>query len=353
MSSTEITYSAGMPLILTSLCSNKCGYCDFAAVKKNHLPSKKVIISKINKAAGQGASAIHIVSGEEIGENPSILSNIKYYGFSSYMDYVKMTVESVLSSDNPNQLLPILDVGIFSITDFVFCRDWIFAYRLALESSDSLLMSEIPHRESPAKKPEVRKFGLVSAGKAKIPTTTAILLGIGEKVISRFKTLEAIIEINEKYNHIQAVEINRFTPKRGTPMASRKPMSDRVYLNFIKDARKILPESIKIQIDINSEEDLLPALLENGVDDIGMIDISRNHGVSVEQIIERLNNKIKSTKVKFRERMPVYDNFILKGWFPERFLRNVKAFYNDRIKDHAFAEKIKKCIISDPKSLKK
>ncbi len=345
MTKTQITYSSSYPIILTHLCSNRCGYCEFPVVKKHNLPSKKIILSKINRAAKNGATSIQLIAGEEISENPSVLQNITYYGLSSYIDYIRMTVESIISVNSTYCLLPFIDLGVFSFGEMVLFRDWIFSLRLSLESIDPQLMGMLAHRDSPTKKAEIRKSALTAAGKAKIPTTTGILIGIGEKPVYRFKAIEDVTEINAKYSHIQSFAINRFYPIPNTPMAAEKRMSDKSFISFIKEARKLLPSSIPIQIDINKEEALVPKLIEAGVTDLGELDLSAEKFANPDKYISNLQNSLGKMNIEIRERLPIYDEYVLRGWFPQRFMPMVKFFYINRLKKPEFASKITKCII--------
>lgn len=350
MSSSQITYSSSYPLIITRLCSNKCGYCEFPVVKKDHLPSKKNIISKISKAARCGATSIQLIAGEEISEHPSIVTNIKYYGYSNYLEYIKMAIESVISFNSNSYLIPSLDVGILPLSDLILYRDWIFSLKISLESVDIGLMSDIPHRESPGKKPELRTSALIAAGHAKIPTTTGIIIGIGEKPYFRFKAIEIISELHEKYNHIQAFSIKRFYPVPNTPMANYTKLSDKAFINFVREARKILSPSIPIQINVNKEESILIKLIEAGATDIGEIDLSNEKCSHLDKYLAKLCSFTEKYNIKLRERLPVFDSYIVKGWFPQRFLSHVKAFYLNKLNDSKFANNIKKCIV--PKNSK-
>ena len=346
MASSQITYTVGYQLVLSRICSNSCGYCEFPIAQKNHLPSKKIVLSRIQRAAENGATTVKLVSGERISEHPSILTNIKYYGFNRYFDYVKMVTESIISVNSSFFLFPILDLGVLSFTDLILYRDWIFSLRLALESSDNCLMSNLAHRLSPGKKLDVRTSSLISAGQAKIPTSTGILLGIGENQNSRFKSLEIISKIYEQFGHIQSVSINRFYPIAGTPMADKSTISNREFIYFIKCAKKILPPAIPIQIDINKEENLLPYLIEAGVTDLGEIEISDNNETPLEKRLESIYSKINGLNVELRERLPVFDDYIFKGWFPERFLPLIKGFYSTKLKKPELSPKINFCIVA-------
>ena len=65
----------------------------------------------------------------------------------------------------------------------------------------------------------MRLATLEAAGRARVPFTTGILIGIGETRAERIEALLAIRELHERYGHIQEVIIQNFRAKPGTRMA--------------------------------------------------------------------------------------------------------------------------------------
>lgn len=90
---------------------------------------------------------------------------------------------------------------------------------LMLEVNAPRMMDKgMPHYRSPDKDPAVRMKMLQDAGELKIPTTTGLLIGIGETREERVETLQAIAKLHKEFGHIQEVIIQNFCPKNGTPM---------------------------------------------------------------------------------------------------------------------------------------
>src|SRR5262249_56410558 len=77
-----------------------------------------------------------------------------------------------------------------------------------------------PHFGSPDKDPARRLATLEAAGRARVPFTTGILIGIGETRAERIEALLAIRQMHERYGHIQEVIIQNFRAKPGTRMSS-------------------------------------------------------------------------------------------------------------------------------------
>ena len=72
-------------------------------------------------------------------------------------------------------------------------------------ASDRLSQRGGPHFGSPDKLPSVRLATLEAAGRAHVPFTTGILIGIGETRTERVEALLAIREVHERHGHIQEV----------------------------------------------------------------------------------------------------------------------------------------------------
>ena len=90
---------------------------------------------------------------------------------------------------------------------------------IMLEStSERLCKKGMPHYGSPDKVPAVRLQTLADAGKARIPFTTGILIGIGETRRERIESLLAIRSIHAEYGHIQEIIVQNFRAKPETKM---------------------------------------------------------------------------------------------------------------------------------------
>ena len=67
----------------------------------------------------------------------------------------------------------------------------------------------------------MRLATLEAAGRARVPFTTGLLIGIGETRAERIETLLAIRDLHERHGHIQEVIVQNFRAKPGTRMATR------------------------------------------------------------------------------------------------------------------------------------
>ena len=66
----------------------------------------------------------------------------------------------------------------------------------------------------------MRLATLEAAGRARVPFTTGILIGIGETRAERIEALLAIRDIHERHGHIQEIIVQNFRAKPGTRMAA-------------------------------------------------------------------------------------------------------------------------------------
>ncbi|MFX9031482.1 7,8-didemethyl-8-hydroxy-5-deazariboflavin synthase subunit CofG, partial [Acinetobacter baumannii] len=73
--------------------------------------------------------------------------------------------------------------------------------------SERLFQKGGPHYGSPDKAPAVRLAVLEAAGRAKVPFTTGLLIGIGETRRERIEALLAIRAAHRRHGHIQEVII--------------------------------------------------------------------------------------------------------------------------------------------------
>ena len=68
----------------------------------------------------------------------------------------------------------------------------------------------------------MRLATLEAAGRARVPFTTGILIGIGETRAERIEALLAIRDVHERHGHIQEVIVQNFRAKPGTRMSGAR-----------------------------------------------------------------------------------------------------------------------------------
>ncbi|RLI78046.1 7,8-didemethyl-8-hydroxy-5-deazariboflavin synthase subunit CofG [Archaeoglobales archaeon] len=302
-----VTYSRNVFLPLTNACRNRCAYCGFRS-DNPRLMDEKEVLDLLRKA--RNAKEALFTFGEKPEVYDEIKNKLKTMGYSSFLDYIvamnKMAIE--------NGFLPHTNAGILDKSELRKLKPYNASMGLMLEQAVELDC----HKNSPGKKPEVRLKMIEDAGKLKIPFTTGILVGIGEKEYDREYSIEVIAEIHKNYEHIQEVIIQNFSPKKGTEMENFSPPTIEEMLETVKMARKVLPKDITIQIPPNLVDDLYP-FIKAGVRDLGGISDVTPDYINPEHpwpTIQKIERRLKG-EVLLRERLPIYPKYVKLGWFGE------------------------------------
>jgi FO synthase len=169
-------------------------------------------------------------------------------------------------------LLPHVNAGVLDADEIARLRRVSVSQGLMLESvSERLCAPGGPHHGSPDKAPQARLNALRAAGEAAVPTTTGILIGIGETRAERIEALEAIAALHACYGHIQEVIVQNFRAKPGTRMAhAPEPELDDL-LWTIAVARLLLGPDMNIQAPPNLSARAHAELIAAGINDFGGI----------------------------------------------------------------------------------
>jgi len=328
----KITYCLSYPLVLTRACENRCGYCRFPVVEPGRLPSPRTVRRHLHEAVGRGATQIELIAGEGITTDPDIVAMVRYYGFDSYQSYLTRILEMIEATDRQSPLFSLLNVGPLSLAELCVMRPYLCALRIMLESADVTLQFREAHREAPSKSPDHRLEAILCCGKAGVPLTTGILVGIGESRASRMKAFEIIARANERYGHIQAVRLQMFHPLSGTPMAEASEVSDEEFLETVAMARRHFGSRVAIQISADEHPHLIGGLLDAGVSDFGDLSVrgsgNQNAGqcrktaaesVSIASLTATMATESEKRGLVLARRFPVYEPYCAARWYPGGF----------------------------------
>src|SRR5689334_8032845 len=263
---TRITYSPKVFIPLTRLCRDRCGYCTFATAPAR-LESPYLTIDQVLDIARRGAAAgCHealFTLGEAPEERyPAAREWLTANGYASTVDYLVAACAAVRDETG---LLPHANPGALTEEELVRLRAVSASQGMMIET----LRAELPcRRGAPDKTPERRLATLEAAGRAQIPYTTGILVGIGEDRADRIAALEAIADSHARHGHVQEVIVQNFLPKLGTAMHHAPPCPHDDFVDAIALARVILPSDIHLQAPPNLSDDF-GVLLDAGIDDWG------------------------------------------------------------------------------------
>lgn len=303
-----ITFSRNVFLPLTTVCSNRCGYCSFwTPVREGCLMPQDVVEQTLRNGAALGCTEALFTFGERPEREPGFEKIIRAAGYETILDYCEAMCRYGIRCG----ILPHTNAGILTSEEMERLRPVNASMGLMLETT-----AEIPaHATSAGKSPEVRLAMIEDAGRLKIPFTTGLLLGIGETMADREDSLLAIRDLHKRYGHIQEVIIQNFCPKPGTPLAGHPvPTTDEICIT-IQMAKDILPSDISVQIPPNLTD--ATALISCGVDDLGGVSPLTIDYVNPEHPWPGVDElKRIAGDAILRERLCIYPKYIERGWYP-------------------------------------
>lgn len=266
-----VTVSRKVFIPLTQLCRDVCHYCTFA-----HPPRKGqrafLTPEEVLEIARAGARVGCDEALFTLGDKPELRyavarEELAALGYASTLDYLAAMAALVLKETG---LLPHLNAGVMEEADLVRLRGVSASQGTMIETTAGRLSARGgPHFGSPDKLPAVRLATLEAAGRAKVPFTTGLLIGIGETRAERIEALLAIRDSHVRHGHVQEVIIQNFRAKAGTKMAHAPEPSLEDHLWTVAVARLVLGPTMSIQAPPNLQPEGLKALIEAGINDWG------------------------------------------------------------------------------------
>src|SRR5437588_801539 len=245
-------------------------------------------------------------------------------GCQTTLEYVERAASAVLEETG---LLPHLNPGVLTDDDVRALRGVSASMGLMLETtSDRLSERGGPHFGSPDKDPRERLRTIRSAGDARVPFTTGILIGIGETRAERIDALLAIRDLAQRYGHVQEVIVQNFRAKPGTQMARAPEPSLDELLWTIAVARILLGAHAHLQAPPNLSYDDFPRLLDAGIDDWGGVSPVTVDHVNPEAPwpeIERLRAACENHGLLLVPRLAVYPEWIDGAWIDPQVMPHV------------------------------
>ncbi len=236
-----VTYSRKVFVPLTRLCRDVCHYCTFATMPR-HLASPYMTADEAVELAMQGKAMGCKEALFTLGEKPELRHDaaraaLDEMGFATTLEYVAHVAKRVLLETG---LLPHINAGCMSPLEIGMLRPVSASMGIMLESVSSRLCEKGQvHYGSPDKDPALRLQTLEDCGRAGVPFTTGILIGIGETRREIIDSLLAIREVHERHGHIQEVIIQNFVPKADTKMRAVTPPGEEDLLWTVAMARRM------------------------------------------------------------------------------------------------------------------
>jgi FO synthase len=312
-----VSFSKKVFIPLTRLCRDACHYCTFARPPRSGerpylAPEEVVAIAQAGRAAGC-KEALFTLGDQPERRYAAARSALVDLGADSTLAYLEASAGLVLRETG---LLPHLNPG-------VMAEDWLRRLRAVSVSQGIMLETTAerlsrrggPHFGSPDKTPGVRLATLEAAGRARVPFTTGLLIGIGETRAERIEALLAIRGLHERHGHIQEVIVQNFRAKPGTRMAAAPEPTLGAHLWTIAVARIVLGAEMNIQAPPNLRPEGLEQLIKAGINDWGGVSPVTPDHVNPEapwphlDALERATARAGRTLV---ERLAIYPRFLAR-----------------------------------------
>ncbi len=311
-----VSYSLNVFLPLTRLCRNACGYCDYRVAEPTSddvFLSPDEVLATAHEGEAAGCSEALIVTGDkpEI-RYPSARRWLRDHHFDSTAHYACEMGRLLL---NDTRLYPHTNVGVVNRAELIQLKQVNASIGLMLETTaERLSQSGEAHGQSPDKLPRARLDFLANAGELGIPTTTGLLIGIGETRQERLETILAIRKLHRDYGHIQEVIVQNFRPKHGSAMAHSAGVPLSEILWTCAAARLLLGPCMNLQIAPNLvSDDWLAACLGAGINDWGGVSPVTPDYVNRDSPwppLALLGEQTEAAGFRLRRRFPVYPEWI-------------------------------------------
>jgi FO synthase len=310
-----ISFSKKVFIPLTQLCADVCHYCTFAHAPRRTeaaFMSLEAVLGIARKGREHGVKEALFTLGDKPERRYAKARRaLDDLGHETTLDYLEAAASLVLEKTG---LLPHLNPGLMDEAQTRQLRRVSASQGIMLETaSDRLSRRGGPHFGSPDKHPSARLATIEAAGRAGVPFTTGILIGIGETRLERVEALLAIRDLHERHGHIQEIIVQNFRAKAGTRMANAPEPSLEEQIWSIAAARLIFGPSMNIQTPPNLRPEGLERLIRSGINDWGGVSPVTPDHVNPEAPWPHLQALAEATERAGRvlvERLAVYPSFV-------------------------------------------
>jgi FO synthase len=266
-----VSYSRKVFIPLTQLCRDVCHYCTFA-----HPPRRgeRAYLSReeVLAVARAGAKAGCKEALFTLGDKPELRyraarDELAALGHDTTLTYLAEMAALVFKETG---LLPHLNPGLMTRDDLEALRKVSVSQGIMLESaSERLSQKGGAHFGSPDKHPAQRLATIDAAGKAAVPFTSGILIGIGETRRERIEAMLALRDLHEPHGHIQEIIVQNFRAKPGTKMADAPDPEQDDHLWTIAIARLVFGATMNLQAPPNLMPEAIEEMIAAGINDWG------------------------------------------------------------------------------------
>ncbi|MGE3150702.1 MAG: 7,8-didemethyl-8-hydroxy-5-deazariboflavin synthase CofG, partial [Pseudorhodoplanes sp.] len=177
-----VSYSRKVFIPLTKHCRDLCHYCTFSRAPKQgariYMTADEVLaVAREGTAAGCTEALFTLGDKPEL-RYPAARAELDALGYPDTISYLREMADRVFRETG---LFPHANAGLLTGDEFRALRAVSVSQGIMLESSAARLSERGgPHFRSPDKDPSVRLQSIDDAGRAAVPLTSGILIGIGE-----------------------------------------------------------------------------------------------------------------------------------------------------------------------------
>lgn len=321
-----VTYSRNVTIPVTNLCRNRCSYCSFRKDEGRYLEWAE-ISPTLARAQELGCCEALFMSGERPERiHAQARTFLRGQGFGSTSEYVAWLCGKALDETD---LLPHTNIGVLDRDELRGLKEVNASLGLMLEDAGRRLCGKgMAHERSPGKDPGQRIRTIEEAGRLKIPFTTGLLIGIGQRHAEIVRSLMVLKSIQDRYGHIQELIVQRFVPKPGTPMASFGSPSTDLMLNAVSVARLIFGPSMNLQVPPNIER-RFETFLRAGANDLGGISPLTPDYINPQEAWcreEDIFKRVSLLGLRTEMRPPVYPDLARPKFLSPRVLSKTKRW---------------------------
>ncbi len=323
-----VTFSKKVFVPLTTLCRDTCTYCTFAkppgAGGEYLTPDDVMAIVRAGESHGCTEALF------TLGDQPELRwaaarDFLEAQGHDTTLDYVRAMTERVVAETT---VFPHANPGLMDEEAQRALRASNPSMGLMLENSSPRLMEHgMPHHNCPDKEPSARIATIEASGRARVPFTTGILVGIGETAAEVVDSLFVLRDLARSSGNIQEIIIQNFQPKADTRMRHHAPPGIEYFATVVAVARWIFGPGMNLQVPPNLTDDF-GVYLDAGINDWGGVSPLTIDWVNPEAPwphLDRLESTTKEKGFALRQRLPVYPEFITEEWIDPGLLDQVRS----------------------------
>lgn len=327
-----VTYSRKVFVPLTTLCRDTCTYCTFAkppGAGGSYLEPDDVRAIVTAGDAHRCTEALFTLGDAPEARWRQAREFLDAHGCSSTIEYVARMCEMTRAETS---LFPHANPGVMDDAAMALLRPSNPSMGLMLENISPRLMEPgMPHHDCPDKDPAVRVETIRAAGRARVPFTTGILVGIGETPGEVIDSLFALRDLAEETGAIQEVIVQNFRAKADTPKRRDAEPTVQYFARVVAAARWILGPEANLQIPPNLTE-RFEVYLDAGINDWGGVSPLTIDFVNPEAPwphLEELRARTEGAGYRLMPRLPVYPEFIGDEWIDPGLLPSIEAAVDD------------------------